>query len=78
MRKLIAIRPTLKWRTDTSPVLLKFHLTINISVKVNMKDKLTSYIHITFRMYDNNGIFNDDDINEFPVLYIEIYSFIFR
>lgn len=66
----------IKMRIDTSAfVLLKFHLTINISAKVNMKDKLTSHIHIILRMYDKNGIFNDSDINEFPVLYIEICIF---
>lgn len=63
-------------RADTSaPVLLKFHSAINMSAKVNMRDKLTSHIHITLRMYNESGILNDGDINEFPVLYIEIHIF---
>lgn len=44
----------IKMRADTSaPVLLKFHSTINMSAKVNMKDKLTSHIHITLGMYNS-------------------------
>jgi len=64
----------IKMRVDTSaPVLLKFHSAINMNVKDNMKDKLTSHIHITLRMYNESGILNDGDKNKFPVLYKNIF-----
>lgn len=67
MCTLIIIRP-LNENTDTLTLgLVKFHSTINMSDKINRKDKLLSYIHIIISIRDKSRNVNDDDSGKFPV-----------